>query len=195
MIIGAIMVICAVAAGPEYLAPYSENLNYVVWAILQALRFTCGVVVLITGVGMFIHEIIPAFKGISTKVIPGAKPALDCPVIFPYAPTAVMIGFVSATLVFLIFMVIFGATGFAIIIPPMIMLFFPGGACGVYGNSVGGWKGAVLGGVILGTFLAIGQAVTVPLLGRSASELAFLADPDWYIIVWILLAILKLLGL
>jgi PTS system ascorbate-specific IIC component len=119
------------------------------------------------------------------KVVTGAKPALDCPIIFDTAPTAVLIGFLSAFVVFMICMVVFGAIGWAVIVPPMIMLFFPGGACGVFGNLTGGFKGAILGGVILGLFLAFGQAITAPMLSNTAPALAQLADPDWYLHVWI----------
>ena len=134
---------------------------------------------------MVLGEIIPAFRGIALRIVPGAKPALDCPIIFDFAPTAVLVGFLSAFVVFIICMLIFGAIGWAVIIPPMIMLFFPGGACGVFGNALGGVRGAILGGVILGLFLAFGQAITMPMLSNTAPALAQLADPDWYIIIWI----------
>ena len=78
--------------------------------------------------------------------------------------------------------VIFGVTGLAVIVPPFIMLFFPGGAAGVFGNSTGGVRGAVLGGAITGLLLAVGQAIVTPMLSHSAPELAQLADPDWYIL-------------
>ena len=44
------------------------------------MTFVAGVLVLLQGVRMFLGEIIPAFKGISEKLIPGARPALDVPI-------------------------------------------------------------------------------------------------------------------
>jgi PTS system ascorbate-specific IIC component len=87
----------------------------------------------------------------------------------------------------------FGAAGVAAIIPPMIMLFFPGGGAGVFGNAVGGWKGAVLGGAINGAILAVGQALFYPALSGTAPEVATLADPDWYLISAIVMPIADLL--
>ncbi|MEZ0346142.1 MAG: PTS ascorbate transporter subunit IIC [Infirmifilum sp.] len=192
VILGIIMIIASAIAyfvSPATVTQLAGGLNPVVWAFLRGIYFAVSIVVLLTGVRMFIAEIVPAFRGFAQKIIPGARPAVDCPVVFPQAPTAVVIGFVSGLIVFLIFMAIFLATGYAIIVPPMIMLFFPGGAAAVFGNRTGGWKGAVLAGAINGAFLAIGQAVTLPAL-TYGPELATLADPDWYIIIWLLKAIL-----
>jgi ascorbate PTS system EIIC component len=167
-----------------------SSLNPWVWAVVQSLRFAAGIAILLFGVRMFLAEIVPAFKGISDRVIPGARPALDCPTVFPYAPTAVMVGFLSSTAVFLIAMAVFPALnwfhGF-VLVPPMIMLFFPGGAAGVFGNKYGGWRGAVAGGAINGLFLAFGQAITWHLLERTGPQMATLADPDWYVVSWVIL--------
>ncbi len=183
VVIGVVVVIAALFAGPASVD--SGSLNYIVFSLLQGLTFAVGIAVLLTGVRMVLGEIVPAFRGIAMKIVPGARPALDCPIVFDYAPTSVLVGFVSAFVVFMICMVIFGAIGWAVIVPPMIMLFFPGGTCGVFGNITGGLRGAILGGVILGLFLAFGQAITAPMLSTTAPELAQLADPDWYLIIWI----------
>jgi len=193
IILGLIMVVAAGAGlvkDPEATQKLAGTLNPIVWAIIRGVFFAASIVILLTGVRMFVAEIIPAFRGIAEKIIPGARPALDVPVFFPYAPTAVIIGFVSGLVVFLIMMGIFGFTGFAIIVPPMIMLFFPGGGAAVFGNRTGGWKGAVLGGAINGFILAVGQAVTIRYL-TYGPELATLADPDWYVIIWLLRFILE----
>ena len=170
-------------------AAYDPDVNPWVWGVIQSLKFAAGIAILLFGVRMFLAEIVPAFKGISDRVIPGARPALDAPTVFPGAPSAVMIGFLSATTVFLVLMAFFAAIDWIVIVPPMIMLFFPGGAAGVFGNKHGGWKAAILGGAITGLFLAVGQAVTWTLLSGTAPELATLADPDWYIMSWLILFI------
>jgi PTS system ascorbate-specific IIC component len=181
------MLFADAAVRNEQAAAYDPDVNPWIWALIQSLKFAAGIAILLFGVRMFLAEMVPAFKGISDRVIPGARPALDCPTVFPFAPTAVMLGFLGATAVFLVLMVVFAAIDWAVIVPPMIMLFFPGGAAGVFGNRFGGWKGAVVGGGLNGAFLAVGQAVTWPLLAGTGPEIATLADPDWYIITWAIL--------
>ena len=165
-----------------------------VWAILQALRFAAGIAILLFGVRMFLAEIVPAFKGLSEKALPGTKPALDLPVVFTRAPTSVMIGFLASTFVFLVLMGIFAATGWFVLVPPMIMLFFGGGAGGVFGNAVAGWRGAIFGGVLNGVVLAVGQAIGWSLYAGTAPELATLADADWYAVGWALIGLGSLLA-
>lgn len=173
----------------EQAAAYNPDVNPWMWGIIAGLRFAAGIAILLFGVRMFLAEIVPAFKGISERLIPGSAPALDVPTVFPFAPTAVMLGFVASTVTFLILMGVFAAAGWFVLVPPMIMLFFPGAGAGVFGNAFGGWKGAALGGVINGVFLAVGQALTWGMLSDTAPELATLADPDWYVIAWLILLV------
>ena len=70
--------------------------NWIVWSLTAGMSFAGGVYIILSGVRLIIGEIVPAFKGIADKLVPGAKPALDCPVAFTYAPNAVIIGFLSS---------------------------------------------------------------------------------------------------
>jgi PTS system ascorbate-specific IIC component len=193
-VLGLVTFVITLIAGPSVVEPLSGGVNWVIHGLMEGLRFGAGITVMLYGVRMIIGELVPAFRGLAKSVVPGAKPALDCPIVFPYAPTAVLIGFVGAFVSFLIWMVIFGAVGWGVIIPPMIMLFFPGGAGGVFGNSTGGWKGAILGGVICGTLLAFGQLIVGNALMSSVPYYAMRDDPDVHILNWILVQISGLFG-
>ncbi|GAL09701.1 putative integral membrane protein [Vibrio astriarenae] len=86
----------SIIAGGEFVETVSDGQNWVVFTFIQSLTFAGGVYIVLQGVKMLIAEIVPAFKGISDKLVPGARPALDCPMVFPVAPNAVLIGFLSS---------------------------------------------------------------------------------------------------
>lgn len=189
LVVGVIMLIALAFADPETVAGVAgEDLAPFAWGVMQALRFAGGIAILLFGVRMFLAEIVPSFKGISDRLLPGSRPALDIPVIFPKATTAVMIGFLASTATFLVLLGLFAGAGWFVLVPPMIMLFFGGGAGGVFGNAVAGWRGAVFGGVLNGVVLAVGQWVFWGVFSGTAPELATLADPDWYVVSAVLVA-------
>ena len=105
-ITGAIVVSLRSTPGAEELVSSAGDQNFIVYAIIQSFMFTAGIAVVLVGVRMFIGEMVPAFRGIATKLVPGAKPALDSPIVFPYAPNAVILGFVGAFAGALIWLVV-----------------------------------------------------------------------------------------
>lgn len=154
----------AIAAGPEYIAQYSGGMNYLMYSFMQAIVFTAGVFVLYSGVRLLLQELVPAFQGIAMRLVPNAKPALDCPVLFPYAPNAVILGFLSTTVGSVIGMLLFPVFGLAMILPGLLTNFFAGGTAGIFGNAMGGRRGAIIGGIVHGLFITLLPAILIPLL-------------------------------
>ncbi|AGR41310.1 PTS ascorbate transporter subunit IIC [Spiroplasma taiwanense] len=185
-----------------------KNDSPIVQGILQAFTFAAGVEVLLIGVRMFIAEITPAFKGFADKVIKGSKPGIDCPVVFPFAPNAVIMGFIASTVGGLIaFGINIGMSSAiktgpwaAIIIPSIIPHFFTGATSGVFGNAKGGIIGCLIGAFINGIiisiipYLFIGLELT-PNLVSSNGEQIYITWADADFIVGIIPALLlKLSG-
>jgi len=147
--IAAILAVIQVGVA-QFQADISGGQNWLLFAFLQALGFTAGVLVLLQGVRMLIAEIVPAFKGIAERAIPGAKPALDVPVIFPFAPNSLVIGLVSGTVGQVAGMVVLALIGWPVPLPSMIAAFFASGAGAIFGNATGGRNGAIAGGFLWG---------------------------------------------
>ncbi|APT85605.1 PTS ascorbate transporter subunit IIC [Corynebacterium aquilae] len=128
----------------------SDGQNWIVFALLMALKFTAGMLILLYGVRMLIGEIVPAFEGISRKVIPNAIPALDVPVLFAYAPNALLVGLISGLIGQIAGMALCVAIGWPVPIPSMIVAFFASGTAAIFANSTGGRVAAWIGGFLWG---------------------------------------------
>ncbi|SHK29195.1 PTS system IIC component, L-Asc family [Anaerobranca californiensis DSM 14826] len=151
---------------------YNTDKNLVVYSLMQGILFGAGLTVLLSGVRMMLAEIIPAFKGISDKVIPNAIPALDCPIIFPYAPNAVLIGFIVSMITSVITIILLGTTGFFpyAILPLTITCFFEIGTAAVIGNGTGGVRGAVIGSAVAGVVMIFLVGFSIPFLANTVSD-------------------------
>lgn len=177
---GVVYIIVALCCGPAYIQDkLSDGTNYIVYAVQQAGTFAAGVFVILAGVRLILAEIIPAFKGISEKLVPGAVPALDCPIVFPYAPNAVLIGFLSSFVGGLVSMVIMVFTGTIVVIPGVVPHFFCGATAGVYGNATGGVKGCVFGSFIHGILISFMPLLLMPVLGNLGFAGSTFSDTDY----------------
>lgn len=171
--------IAAIAAGPTYVATLSGEMSPFLFAIMSALKFAVGVTIVYAGVRMILGDLIPAFQGIATKVIPNAIPAVDCAVFFTYAPTAVVIGFISSFIGGIVGMFILGIFGGVLIIPGLVPHFFCGATAGIYGNATGGRKGAGLGAFINGLAITFLPALLLPVLGQLGFQNTTFGDADF----------------
>ena len=178
-----VYLVVAFAAGPQVVAELAGGQNVVVYAVIQAMTFVAGVLVLLQGVRMFLGEIIPAFKGISEKIVPGARPALDVPIFYAAGPVATTIGFLCA-MVGGILATFISAQMSVVVLPGVIGLFFMGGAAGVFGDKLGGKRGAVVASFLLGFLFSIIVAVAYPLIDvtRYGIEGLWFASTDAIIV-------------
>ncbi|MCP3764811.1 PTS ascorbate transporter subunit IIC [Domibacillus sp. A3M-37] len=189
-------VVVALFAGQNYIeTELSGGSNFIVFSFIQAITFAAGVYIILAGVRMLIAEIVPAFKGIADKIAPNTKPALDCPTIFPFAPNAVIIGFLFSFLAGLLSMFILPLVGLKVIVPGLVPHFFTGAAAGVFGNVTGGRRGAMLGSFANGVIISFLPAVLLALLGDVGFKGTTFGDSDFGVVGTLIIGIMKLLGL
>ena len=186
------------AAAAELLAPYGLSVgnlgallnigtetktNWIVWALTSGMSFAGGVYIILSGVRLIIGEIVPAFKGIADKLVPGAKPALDCPVAFTYAPNAVIIGFLSSFIGGIIGLLILNgintAIPVALILPGVVPHFFCGATAGVFGNAEGGLKGCIAGSFAHGLLITFLPMICMPVFSALGYVGTTFSDADF----------------
>ena len=158
--------------------------HWAVWSIIRGLNFAAGVYIVLSGVRLLIGEIVPAFKGIAEKLVPNSKPALDCPVVFPYAPNALLIGFLVSFAGGLVGLFILGlidssALSVALILPGVIPHFFVGATAGIFGNAEGGLKGCIAGSFVNGLLITFLPAITMPVMGALDFANTTFSDADF----------------
>ncbi len=161
-------------------------------SFIQALTFAGGIGVILLGVRMILADIVPAFRGFAERIVPEARPALDCPTVFPFAQNAVLLGYLTSIVGGLVALVVQIATGGgaggaaglvgAVILPSMIIHFFVGGTAGVFGNATGGWKGAALGGFMNGLIFTLLAGTAYVALGQLGFSNSTFGDTDFGVI-------------
>ena len=160
--------------------------NWIIYAVVQGASFSAAIYIILAGVRLVIGEIVPAFKGIAKKIVPHAKPAVDCPILFSYAPNAVMIGFLMSFLGGVVVMACLlkfnsmeGEQLLPVIVPGVVVHFFCGGTAGVFANSEGGVKGCVIGSFVHGVLITFLSLAVIPVLGTLDMSGTTFSDADF----------------
>ena len=164
-------------------------------ALPKALQFVTGLYVLMAGVRLLLAELVPAFQGISMKLVPNSKPALDCPVLFPYAPNAVILGFIFTTIGSIIGMFLTPMLGLPMILPGVMSNFFAGGTAGIFANQVGGRRGTIIGCIAHGIFIMILPALLSPMLGQIGFQNMTCTDVDTVVTGFFFMIIKSIAGI
>ena len=122
---------------------------------IHSVYFGVGVTVMLQGVRMLIAEIVPAFKGIAEKVVPGAIPALDCPVLFGYGPNSLLIGFIVAVITSTITILLTRGMFPTVILPLIFTCFFENGCAAIVASAKGGIRGTIIACAINGVVMVL----------------------------------------
>lgn len=189
-------IIAALFAGPSFVhSELSDGTNFIVFSVIQGVTFAAGVFIILTGVRLILAEIVPAFKGISEKLVPNTKPALDCPIVFPYAQNAVLIGFFVSFITGVIGMFIMFLIGGVVILPGVVPHFFLGATAGVFGNARGGIKGAIAGSALNGILVTFLPLLLLPFMGDLGAASTTFSDTDFLAVGIVVGYIAKFLGI
>lgn len=184
-------------AGVDAIQAQAGATHWLIYMLYMGLRVAVAISIILSGVRMFIAELVPAFKGVAEKLLPGAVAAIDVPAVFPFAPRAVILGFICTVIGQVIGLTILGVVGASIaIIPGFVPLFFDGGPVGVFANASGGWKAVVVCCTLLGVAHVIGASLVIPMTGLVGGWLGnFDWSTVWGVVIYILHSIAKVLGL
>lgn len=149
-----------------------EGNNAFFFAVVQGISFGAGLLIMLYGVRLLINQIIPAFQGISEKLIPGAIPAFDVPILFNYKPNAVIIGFIVAMITSTILVVLantFNVFG-VLLVPLVVTSFFEMGGAAVVGEGQGGLRGAVLGTIVSSFVMVLIMGISVVIFNSTIRD-------------------------
>lgn len=175
--------ILSISAGKEYVeSQFSHGQNYLVYSFVQAITFAAGVFIILQGVRLILAEIVPAFTGFSERLVPNARPALDCPIVYPYAPNAVLLGFIFSFIGGLVGLFFLGQLHWVLILPGVVPHFFCGATAGVFGNATGGRRGAMAGAFAHGILITFLPVALLPVLGAMGLTNTTFSDTDFGVV-------------
>lgn len=155
---------------------YGTGFSIFTYSLLKGVGFGAGLTILLTGTRMMLAEIVPAFKGISSKLVPNSIPGLDIPMVFPYAPTSLMLGFIAATVASIGTIFLLGNIGVLSypLIPLTIAAYFDVAPGSIFANKKGGALAAIIHGLLGGAILMLMAAWTIPMLIDTTADFIML---------------------
>lgn len=183
---GVVMVII----GPEILAEldstYASGVSFAVYIFQKCASFAVDLVILKTGIRMFVNEMVESFNGISSSALKGSIPAVDCAATLSFGnPNASTLGFLFGALgqvIAIVGLLVFQSP--IMVIPGFVPLFFDNATIGLYAEMKGGIRGLVVCCVISGVIQVLGSAAAIGLF-QLASFGGYPGNLDWAT-VWLL---------
>lgn len=184
--------------GRDYLTTakfLGEGKSFFFYILTTSLNFAVYLSILQLGVRTFVTELTQSFQGISTRLLPGAVPGVDCAVTYGFgSPNAVTIGFLFGALgQFLAIGALILLKSPVLVIAGFVPVFFDNATIAVYANNKGGVKAACLFPFISGLCQVFGSAAIASWIGMAAYG-GYLGMWDWAVVWPIFTVLMKYLS-
>ena len=196
MVVLLVYIVVGLWVGKSAMDP-ETTLSLGTYALTKGLEFGAGLTIMLAGVRMMIQQILPAFKGISDRLVPNAIPALDAPIIFNYRPNAMMIGFIVAMFTSTALIVLINSQfnlGF-LLLPLVITSFFECGTAAVLAEGQGGLRGAVIGTTVAAAVMVLLLAISIPVFSNTIGDwMLIFGGNDFSLFGWLADLIARIIG-
>ncbi len=153
------------------LVTFYNNSNHVILfdSIKIGILFAAGLMVLLMGARLMVSELLPAFKGIADKIVPNAIPALDIPLIFPFGPNSLLIGYAISLITSIGTIFLFEITNmFSYTIVPMtIACYFDVAPAAIFANKRGGVWAAITASAFGGVLMVVMVGLAIPMTAQT----------------------------
>ena len=146
------------AIGPDKLATiegsgYTKGASFAMYLFTTTMKFPIYMVVLTTGLRMFVSELTVAFNYISEKVLHGTLPAVDCACFYGFVsnPNVLTAGFLIGSLTMISCTIIGALAGIPfVLIMGFIPMFFDNATVACFAHCKGGINCQIICNVITG---------------------------------------------
>lgn len=146
------------AIGPDRLAAmadsgYAEGSSFAMYIFTTTMKFPVYMVILTTGLRMFVSELTVAFSYISEKVLRGTLPAVDCACFYGFVSNANVLtgGFLVGSISMIACTIIGSLLNLPfIIIMGFVPMFFDNATIACFAHNKGGIKAQVICNIITG---------------------------------------------
>lgn len=169
--------------------------NFFFYILTTCLNFAVYLTILQLGVRIFVSELTNSFQGISSKLLHGAVPGVDCAVTYGFgSPNAVTIGFIFGAIgQFLAIGLLLLLKSPVVVVAGFVPLFFDNATIGVFCNNKGGLRAACLFPFISGLCQVFGSAIIAGWVGMAAYG-GYLGMWDWAVVWPIFTVVMKYLS-
>lgn len=159
---------------------FAKNIWFGTYIFEKCASFAVNLVILKQGVRMFVNELVNSFEGISSSILKGSMPAVDCAAVYGFGDSnAITLGFLFGALGQLLAIVLlFVFKSPLMIIPGFVPLFYDNATIGLYANNKGGFKALVFMCIGCGLVQVLGSAVAISLFSMQQFG-GYVGNYDW----------------